>query len=64
MIVRRLITFGLIAVPAAMTALLSMRYYFSAVLIAVANVSQRELAGQGDGDAWFDPLGEVGIDNV
>ncbi|HQE77477.1 MAG TPA: hypothetical protein PLK00_13680, partial [Candidatus Hydrogenedentes bacterium] len=36
MIVRRLITFGLIAVPAAMTALLSMRYYFSAVLIAVA----------------------------
>ena len=33
---RRLITFGLIAVPAAMTALLSMRYYFSGALIAVA----------------------------
>lgn len=35
---RRLIAFGLIAVPAAMTALLSMRYYFSGVLIAVALV--------------------------
>ena len=33
---RRLITFGLIAVPAAMTALLSMRYYFSGALIAAA----------------------------
>ena len=33
---RRFIAFGLIAVPAAMTALLSMRYYFSGVLIAAA----------------------------
>ncbi|MFO7976331.1 MAG: hypothetical protein R6V12_17050, partial [Candidatus Hydrogenedentota bacterium] len=33
---RRLIAFGLIAVPATMTALLSMRYYFSSALIAGA----------------------------
>jgi len=35
---RRFITFALIAVPAAMTGLLSMRYYFSGVLIALALV--------------------------